>query len=221
MICKIGNLTRALTGWTQWCGGSLKATHSQRRLIWFGNWANRWAQLHLKEMFRKTSPSRLRATPSVLWLTALPGQFKVLSGTSGQSWRTGKDSSEITEYFQTQLSRFAEYHARAAEAKAAANWVITFENLKTLKMIPVPPSVTWSTLTMWMSLNSVAILSWQNVKLYIFMITIIQPARILEQDSVYHNHLWTVQILNVNEQSFKDWQVQGYSIKDLKRPNSW
>merc|ERR1719447_2285596 len=33
--------------------------------------------------------NRLRATPSALWLTALLGQSRVLSGTSGQSWKTG------------------------------------------------------------------------------------------------------------------------------------
>merc|ERR1711972_924721 len=33
--------------------------------------------------------NRLRATLSALWLTALLGQSRVLSGTSGQSWKTG------------------------------------------------------------------------------------------------------------------------------------
>ena len=43
-----------------------------------------------KKCLLNTTTCRLRATPSALWLTALPGQFKVLSGTSGQSWKTGE-----------------------------------------------------------------------------------------------------------------------------------
>ena len=94
-------------------------------------------KLLASKSFNKTTKSRLRATPSVLLLMAPPGQSRVLSGTSGQSWKTGKYPSsqkfgyEKSEFHNPpisqlqvlicQLSRFAEYHARAAEAKAAAN----------------------------------------------------------------------------------------------------
>merc|ERR1712212_1051365 len=70
--------------------------------------------------------NRLRATPSALWLTALPGQFKVLSGTSGQSWKTG---------LRNIMQELLRLRPRPTEAN------LVCENLKTFEMNPVPLSL--------------------------------------------------------------------------------
>ena len=54
---------------------------------------SKWNPLHsnLGSLYQYCHFScRLRATLSALWLTALLGQSRVLSGTSGQSWKTGE-----------------------------------------------------------------------------------------------------------------------------------
>ena len=103
--------------------------------------------------------SRLRATPSALWLTELPGQSRVLSGTSDQSWKTGKFSPRkvwFAELFKIQvnlpgLRNIMQELLRQRLLPTEKN-LILWKPVNTLQLNPNAPFQ--SPMMMWMSLNS-------------------------------------------------------------------